>query len=79
MDTSRVDGVKAPQTPKFKIQDTELHGLRVLRLAEDLEQLVGTQKIEARKRGALRLDVLVQRLLDLVERVIVLEEHVFSS
>ena len=32
MDTSRVDGVKAPQTPKFKIQDTEPDARSSLRI-----------------------------------------------
>eukprot|EP00965_Chrysotila_dentata_P236251 6201213-Pleurochrysis_carterae.AAC.2 len=45
-----------------------LHRLRVPRLGEDLEQLVVREEEEARESGALRLQVVLQVLLDLVER-----------
>eukprot|EP00962_Isochrysis_galbana_P028268 scaffold8907_cov105-Isochrysis_galbana.AAC.5 len=47
-----------------------LHRLRVARLAEDLEQVVVGQEIEAREGLPLRLEVLVERLLDAVELLV---------
>ena len=47
-----------------------LDGLRVLRLAEDLEQVVVRDEVEARERLALRLQVHIERLLDLLELLV---------
>ena len=44
-----------------------LHRHRVARLAEDLEQVVVRDEVEARERHALRLEVLVEALLDALE------------
>jgi len=43
-----------------------LHGLRVACLGEDLEQFVVGEEEEAREGGALRLQVVLQVLIDLV-------------
>ena len=56
-----------------------LHGLRVLGLREDLEQLVVGQKVEARKRGALRLQVLAQALLHLLQQLVALLELIAQA
>ena len=49
------------------LPQVRLDGGRVLGLREDLEQLVVGQEVEAREGGALRLEVIAQTLLDLLE------------
>ena len=59
-DVERLDVVEA-------LVEVPLHRLRVLGLAEDLEQVVVAEEVEAREDLPLRLEVHVQRLLDLLQ------------
>ena len=52
-----------------------LHGLRPPRLREDLEQLVVGQEEEPWEGDALRLEVVLELLLDALERVVELLEE----
>ena len=59
-DVERLDVVEA-------LVEVPLHRLRVLGLAEDLEQVVVAEEVEAREDLPLRLEVHVERLLDLLQ------------
>ena len=50
-----------------ELLEMRLHRLRVLRLAEYFEQIVVGNEVEARKDDLLRLQVHVERLLDVLE------------
>ena len=56
------------------LADVLLHLERVLRVGEDLEQLLVGQEVEARERLPLRLEVLGELLLDLLQVLVVLLE-----
>ena len=58
------------------LAQVRLHGLRVLGLREDLQQLVVGQEVEAREADPLRLQVLAQALQHLLEQFVAFFELV---
>jgi len=56
-----------------------LNSLRVPGLREDLEQLVVGEEVEAREDEPLRLQVVLQTLVDLVQETVVVLERLQES
>ena len=71
-DVERLDVVEA-------LVEVTLHRFRILRLTENLEQVVVAEEVEAREDLALRLQIHVERLLDLLKLRIHLVQLIQSS
>ena len=71
-DVERLDVVEA-------LVEVTLHRFRILRLTKNLEQVVVAEEVEAREDLALRLQIHVKRLLDLLKLRIHLVQLIQSS
>ena len=54
------------------LAEVRLHGRRVLRLRQDLEELIVGQEVESRERLALRLQILAEALLHHLQQLVAL-------
>jgi hypothetical protein len=64
--------------PTLPERTLRLHGLRVLELRQDIQQLVVGQEVERRESHALRLKVVLQDILDLVQVLVVLLQRLLD-
>jgi hypothetical protein len=64
--------------PTLPERTLRLHGLRVLELRQDIQQLVVGQEVERRESHALRLEVVLQDILDLVQVLVVLLQRLLD-